>query len=120
MKNDEKRLTAIDRHRNGVAGAPFYVVLFAWKDPGQRAPRAMVATVFDELSVLSVLDIAETQRGNIEFAAGNSWRGDDFEDWLREQIKAHEELVRATYRGIVRSIGISRSETVLGGGNEDH
>jgi hypothetical protein len=86
MRNDERKLIEIAYHRNGVAGNGFYVVLFAWKDPTQATPRRMVATVFEEGGNAAVLDTAETMAGNIAFACGNSWRGDDFEGWLRAQI----------------------------------
>lgn len=76
-----RALVSIARHRNGVCGAPFYVVIFDDPEAGR-----MVATVFDEPNHVAVLNISETAAGNIAFANGNSWRGDHYEDWLRQQI----------------------------------
>lgn len=80
------KITGLSYHRNGVHGNGFHVVLFTWKD-GRRT-RRMVATVFMESGNLAVLDIDETAAGNIAFAEGNSWRGDDFEQVLRAAILA--------------------------------
>ena len=79
------KITKLDYHRNGVAGNGFHVVLFKWRD-GDGVRRQMVATVFSEPGSLAVLDIGETAAGNIDFAMGNSWRGDDFEPELRAAI----------------------------------
>jgi len=57
--------------------------------------RHFVATVFPEPGAVSVLDIDETKSGNIEFANGNSWRGDYFETKLRHAIHDWELLDRA-------------------------
>lgn len=84
MKNDEKKLVSVARHRNGVAGTGFHVILFRWQDG--RTFREMVATVFPAWGSVAVLDVYETINGNIAFAEGNSWRGDDFEPWLRKVI----------------------------------
>lgn len=86
----------ISYHRNGVAGRGFYVVNFHWRDEGSKKQRRMLATVFAEEDytpngLLSVLDIDETNQGNIAFAQGNSWRGDDFELSLLRAIQQHDE-----------------------------
>lgn len=75
-------------NRNGVRGCGFYVVLFDWRDGCQV--RRMVASVFPERGALSVFDRDELNKGNIDFAMGNSWRGDDFEPELRAIIARHE------------------------------
>lgn len=80
---------AIDRHRNGVGGEPFHVVLFEWRDDGERDRRQMMGIVFDESNYVAVLDLVQTCQGNIEFANGNSWRGDHFEYALRTAIAKH-------------------------------
>jgi hypothetical protein len=82
--------TKISYHRNGVLGQGFHIVLFGWRDPEAKRMRAMMATVFDAPGACAVLDVAETAAGNIAFAQGNSWRGDDFEPALREAIAAWE------------------------------
>lgn len=75
----------IAHHRNGVAGEGFYIVLFSWRDG--RKLRSMMATVFDKPGHIAILDVNETQKGNVAFACGNSWRGDDFEADIRFAIQ---------------------------------
>lgn len=87
------KITSIAYHRNGVAGAPFYVILFKFHDPDGRPSRIrnMQAVVFpEEDGYCAVLDADETAKGNIGFGMGNSWRGDDFEPWLRQQIAKYK------------------------------
>jgi hypothetical protein len=68
----------VARHRNGISGAPFWVVLFSDEEYGQN----MVGIAFRDrvdnngLVQVAVLDLNETLAGNIDFAGGNSWRGD--------------------------------------------
>ena len=83
------KIKEIAFHRNGICGAGFYAVLFTSKDQGDKL-RNMVAAVFDEPNHVAVLDIDETQSGNIGFAMGNSWRGDRFEPELRKAISDYE------------------------------
>lgn len=75
----------LDYHRNGIAGDGFHVCLFTWKED-RATTRQMMAIVFDTPGCCAVLDMGEIMRGNIEFAGGNSWRGDHFEPYLREII----------------------------------
>ena len=77
------KLTIIDsaHHRNGVAGAPFDVVLF--KLP--REPGLKIAILFDEQGHCAVLDVAKLAAGDIAFGS-NSWRGDHYEPSLRKAI----------------------------------
>jgi len=82
---------AISYHRNGICGNGFHVVRFGWYDADEKAHRTMVATVFAEPGNCAVLDLDETARGNIAFAKGNSWRGDEFEPTLRELIAAWQQ-----------------------------
>ena len=77
-------------HRNGVCGNGFHVVLFTDHEKDDRV-RSFVATVFEEKGSVSVLDIDETRTGNIEFANGNSWRGDYYENDLRQAIAKWEK-----------------------------
>ncbi len=81
------RVEDIARHRNGVGGAPFWVVTFRWADVDEE-PRPMVGIVFEAPWHVAVLDREETRRGNIAFAQGNSWRGDSFAAVLRTAITA--------------------------------
>lgn len=75
----------IAHHRNGVAGAPFDVVLF--KETGRHGSRK-IAVLFDEPYHCAVLDVAKLAAGDIAFGS-NSWRGDHFEPPLRQAVKAH-------------------------------
>ena len=83
------KIKKIASHRNGIRGNGFYVVLFTSKEKGDKL-RNMVAIVFPESGDVAVLDVDETQAGNIEFANGNSWRGDEFEPTLRKAIEDYE------------------------------
>jgi hypothetical protein len=79
------KLTIIDtaRHRNGICGAPFAVVLF--KDSGTDGSRK-VAILFDGQYHCAVLDVAKLAAGDIAFMS-NSWRGDQYEPSLRKAIE---------------------------------
>ena len=83
------KIQKVAYHRNGISGVPFHVVLFENLEKGDRL-RHFVATVFPEPGAVSVLDIDETKSGNIEFANGNSWRGDYYEDRIREAVSEYE------------------------------
>lgn len=80
------KLTIIDLayHRNGVAGAGFDVVLF--KVPRERGVK--LGILFDDPGCCAVLDVALLASGDIAFGS-NSWRGDDFEPYLRTAIHQH-------------------------------
>jgi hypothetical protein len=79
----------VDYHRNGIGGNGFYVALFDMKE-GCEEVRKMVGVVFPEAGTVAVFDLKMLAEGNIEFANGNSWRGDMFEPELREAIAKHE------------------------------
>jgi hypothetical protein len=79
----------IDYHRNGIAGEGFHVATFHMKDGDKR--HHMVGVVFEGEGQCAVFDIDMLKEDNIEFARGNSWRGDHFEDELRAAIKAERE-----------------------------
>jgi len=76
-------IKAIDHHRNGVGGAPFYVVLF--RDEVEQAN--MVGIVFDAPDHVAVLDVDKAAAGNVAFGS-NSWRGDRYEGDLRQAIQS--------------------------------
>lgn len=77
-------VTEIAYHRNGISGNGFHVVSFLMKE-GQ-GERKMVGILFDEPGSCAVLDADLVGGGVIEFTV-NSWRGDNFEDLLRQAIK---------------------------------
>jgi hypothetical protein len=74
-------------HRNGIGGNGFVVTLFKAMDE----PGVFVAISFqtrwdfetreqaieDFATNTAVLSVAETAKGNVAFAGGNSWRGSD-------------------------------------------
>lgn len=86
------KIIAIAHHRNGVAGSPFDVALF--KERG-RGCSLKVGILFDEPAHCAILDVTKLATGDIAFGS-NSWRGDDYEPFLRDAIKAHpQEFVDA-------------------------
>lgn len=68
-------------HRNGVAGAPFTVVLFEDETEGEKSTK--IAILFREKGHVAVFDKKLLAQGIIEFGK-NSWRGDRYEDALRK------------------------------------
>jgi hypothetical protein len=69
-------------HRNGTCGEPFHVALF--RDPyGLK-----VGIVFETDRHCAVLDIDQLADDDIRFAS-NSWRGDMYEDLLRDAIELY-------------------------------
>lgn len=85
------KVTHTARHRNGVGGEPFHVVMFTWNT------HRMAAFVFDTQGYVAVTCVTELAAGNIKFANGNSWRGDDFEDDLRKAITEWDAAETARY-----------------------
>lgn len=83
-----KRIIDIARHRNGIGGAPFDVVLFA--DTGDRTGRKL-AILFEPRGFCAVLDLDKLAEGDIAFGS-NSWRGDDYEPLLRSAISMHHQM----------------------------
>ena len=82
-------LLNIDRHRNGIGGAPFNAIVFA--DTGEGAS-VKVAIVFDAPGHTAVLDINKLVECDVAFGS-NSWRGDAYEPHLRRAIAKHEREV---------------------------
>lgn len=72
-------------HRNGICGVGFWAILFDDAENGR-----MIASLFDEPRYCAVYSVDELSKGNITFARGNSWRGDQFEDALRPLLKDWE------------------------------
>lgn len=86
-------LAEIAHHRNGIGGAPFYVVRFFEQDNAKPAFNEMLATVFEEPGHVAVLRIDKLPA--IAFGE-NSYRGDVFEPTLRNWIARWEGAQRAT------------------------
>lgn len=79
----ELKITAASWHRNGIGGVGFYAILF--DDLTEK--KKMIASLFDESGYCAVYDVAQLAEGNIEFANGNSWRGDQYEAALRPLLE---------------------------------
>jgi hypothetical protein len=84
------RVIKHEYHRNGISGNGFHVVIFDWTEPND-AQKNMCAFLFEETGSIAVTQIDMLKEHNIEFACGNSWRGDHFEGAIREFIKAEED-----------------------------
>lgn len=76
-----------DYHRNGICGAPFHAVLF--DDVGDENTRKL-AIVFEAPHHCAVLDVAKLAQGIVAFGR-NSYRGDVFEDSLRQSLRFPKE-----------------------------
>ena len=74
---------AVARHRNGVAGSPFHVVLFR-EGEGRK-----LAVIFGELCHVAVLDLTLAAAGEVRFGF-NSFRGDVYEPLLRAAVEEFE------------------------------
>lgn len=72
----------VEYHRNGVTGSPFHVVRFTYESD------SMIAIVFGEPKHVAVLSIDGLD--DDVYPYGNRWRGDRFEDSLREAIADHQ------------------------------
>ena len=83
----------IDRHRNGVCGAPFNVLIFRDPDEGR-----MVGIVFDHEYHVAVFNLDKLALGNIAFGV-NSWRGDKYEPHLRKAVVEHQHAIEAESLG---------------------
>ena len=70
----------IQHHRNGISGAPFYVLVF--RDPNEGR---MLGIVFDEKHHVAVFNLDKLAQGDIAFGS-NSFRGDSYEFFLRDAI----------------------------------
>jgi len=78
------KIEKVEHHRNGVSGNSFNVVLFEFKEDGKT--HRMIGIVFEENKSVAVLDRDLLAKDTIEFLK-NSWRGDHFEESLREAIE---------------------------------
>ena len=84
------RISVIDwaYHRNGICGAPFHVALF--DDTGDENTRK-VGILFEQSAHCAVLDVAKLAAGSIAFGL-NSYRGDAFEEQLRNALRFPKQL----------------------------
>ena len=79
----------ITRHRNGISGEPFSLVIFSASPEGKELKFS--AVVFDDPGYCAVvcLDMAPFDSSD-NSSDHNFWRGDWFEPELREAIKKFE------------------------------
>lgn len=96
MTADAIRIESIAHHHNGVGGEPFHVILFDHSDDEGPIIRK-VAIVTKSRGGCFVLAVGQLAAGDIAFGS-NSWRGDVFEDYLREAIARWEESRRSLPR----------------------
>jgi hypothetical protein len=90
---DGESITVIKQayHRNGIGGAGFVVSLFDWGTNGLFVGISFGNERNKFIEQTAVLNIAELDYSNIEFAKGNSWRGSDYcgptlwEAWEKER-----------------------------------
>lgn len=77
-----RKIISADYHRNGISGEGFWSILFNDSQEG-----LMHASLFrDDAGYCAVHKVSELVKQNVEFACGNSWRGDNYEDWLRRAV----------------------------------
>ncbi len=79
----------VQTHRNGICGAPFHVLVF--RDPNEGR---MLGIVFDEKYHVAVFNLDKLALGNITFGE-NSYRGDQYEPYLRVAVAKHEHAIAA-------------------------
>ena len=99
MVEDDITIQEIAHHRNGISGEPFAVVTFTWNDEGVARPMLGVLFANDRPERpggfvnprTAVLDRDRLRVGVIAFME-NSWRGDDFDPFLRPAVNAVAHL----------------------------
>lgn len=118
------QIEEIAYHRNGVSGAGFFVVKFIDKDvpkPKTRiidqlnqiegATGAMIGIVFDEPYHVAVFDRSLLAQDVIAFGK-NSFRGDHYENALREAVAAYD---RSDWLTVGQAKAIEFVNQTLGG-----
>lgn len=88
----EVLIEQIEYHRNGIGGEGFHAVLFYHAEEAGKLER-FLATVFEEPGCLSVICLDRIPKVGVKWIE-NSWRGDRFEQSLREAIKLHQTQPR--------------------------
>ena len=87
-----QNIVGIARHRNGICGAPFYVVLFHDSEPSESYK---LGIVFDSPSHIAILEFGRLVSGSIAFGE-NSYRGDVYEAPLRAAIAERLQQMEST------------------------
>jgi hypothetical protein len=84
-------IQSIARHRNGISGAPFYVVLF---NDDESLENYKLGIVFDSPGHVAILAFGRLVLSNIAFGS-NSYRGDVYEPPLRAAIAEYYRTLDA-------------------------
>lgn len=85
-----KKVLEIAYHRNGVFGTSFHVVRFIDRLKGDSEDDTFIGVVFPEDYSVAVFNERLLGQGVIKFGQ-NSYRGDHFEWWLRNEIAQWEK-----------------------------
>ena len=85
IDQDELRLIRVDHHRNGVDGESFDVIQF--NDPEYGRMMGVVYPATFHVAVFNMGKIGEGDTG----MGSNSWRGDQYEPWLRLVLDNNED-----------------------------
>jgi hypothetical protein len=84
------KVAGIERHRNGVGGAPFWAVDFVAQGHDGTGTTRLRGIVFDQPGVVAVIEPSDPT---------TRWRGDNFEDELRRAIADYEKAWYAEHGG---------------------
>ena len=86
MRGNKTTLSDIEvaYHRNGVGGAPFHLIKFTRLEKGPDYPKEspLIAVVFEDEGSVAVIDSKDDN---------SKWRGDYFEQPLRDIIKEYQK-----------------------------
>lgn len=98
-------LQDIAYHRNGVSGAGFYVVTFSDDEHGPMVGVVFDCDPFDEgppppLNRRTAVFQRDLLGAGVITFGVNSFRGDNYDEWLRHAITLHERA-RAEAEGIL-------------------
>jgi len=83
----------VQTHRNGIGGAPFHVLMF--RDPNEGR---MLGIVFEQEYHVAVFNLDKLAQADIAFGS-NSWRGDQYEPYLRKAITTLDQAIEAGLSG---------------------
>jgi hypothetical protein len=87
MSLENLQIISTDHHRNGVGGHPFRVALV--DDPNEGDTKLVI--MFAEPGYTAVLSLDKLiQDEDIAFGS-NSWRGDKYEDALRDKLFSSDD-----------------------------
>lgn len=88
LSPDRLQIIDMDYHRNGVAGMPFKVALVDDADSGD----VKLVIMFEQEGHTAVLSVDKLHEDEDISFQSNSWRGDEYEAVLREEMWKDEEI----------------------------